>query len=291
MMHDFVLVTDSTADLPAEMISQYHIVILPLEFTIGEATYHDYPDQREFPLSQFYALLRNGSQSKTAQVSYHVFEQTFEEILKNGQDILYIGFSSALSGTYNTACIVAEDLKSKYPQQKILVVDSLCASLGQGLFVYQIARQREKGASLEEAYQWAMDNRLHVCHWFTVDDLSHLKRGGRISSAAALVGTALQIKPVLHVDNEGRLIPMEKIRGRAHSLSALVDKMAQTAIDPKNQVIFISHGDCLDDAQGVAQLVKERFDVAEVVINYIGPVIGTHSGPGTVALFFMGNNR
>jgi len=290
-VQNYVIVTDSTSDLPLEIIEQYEITVLPLQFSIGGRSYLNYPDERDYPLAAFYQNLRDQMEAKTSQVSYGCYQESFEDILSSGRDILYIGFSSALSGTYSAACLAADDLLPRYPGRNILLVDSLCASLGEGLLVYRLAQMRKAGSSLEEVYRWAMENRGSICHWFTVDDLGCLKRGGRISATAAFLGTALQIKPVLHVDDAGRLIPMEKVRGRAHALTALVDEMEKTAVNPQEQVVFISHGDCLQDAQTVARMVQERLGVPKVVINYVGPVIGSHSGPGTVALFFFGKHR
>lgn len=214
-----------------------------------------------------------------------------EEILKEGKDILNLAFSSGLSSTYSASAVAAQELSAEYPERKIYTVDTLCASLGQGMLVYLAARKKQEGASIEEVRDFVEDTKLKQCHWFTVDDLMHLKRGGRVSGATALVGTMLKIKPVMHVDDEGRLINMEKARGRKASLNALVEKMAESALNPSEQEIFISHGDCLDDAEYVAERVKERLGVKAVYINHVGPVIGAHSGPGTIALFFLGNRR
>lgn len=213
------------------------------------------------------------------------------EILKTGKDILSISFSSALSTTYQSSVIAAEELKDEFPDAKILTVDSLCASLGQGLFVYLCAQEQKKGKTIDEVKTFAEETKGRVCHWFTVDDLNHLKRGGRINAATALFGTMLAIKPVMHVDDEGHLTKVGTARGRNASLKALVDHMAETAIDPAGQTVFISHGDCEGDANRVAEDVKRRFGVQTVVLNNVGPVIGAHSGPGTVALFFLGRHR
>ena len=205
--------------------------------------------------------------------------------------MLILAFSSGLSATYNSSVIAVQELAEKYPERKLYTVDTLCASLGQGLLVYLAARERDSGKTIEEVRDWAEANKLSICHQFTVDDLHFLKRGGRISATTAVVGSMLQIKPVLHVDNEGHLINIAKARGRQASLKALVDKMEKTAIDPAHQTVFISHGDCLEDAQMVADLVKERLGAPEVYLNPIGPVIGAHAGPGTVALFYVGTER
>ena len=205
--------------------------------------------------------------------------------------MLYLGFSSGLSSTYSASEIAAQELRERYPERKVLTVDTLCASMGQGLLVWLTVQELKHGATLEEAAKYAEDNRLHLCHWFTVDDLFFLKRGGRVSAATALVGSALGIKPVLHVDNEGHLINVSKARGRKNSILALVDRMERSAIEPEKQTVFISHGDCLADAEFLAQEVRRRLHVPRIEINYVGPVIGAHSGPGTLALFFLGTAR
>ena len=224
-------------------------------------------------------------------MNYQTFLDTFTPILESGRDILYLAFSSGLSGTYNGSVIAANDLMEKYPGSKVISVDTLAASVGEGLLVYTAAKKREEGLSLDELAQWVTDNRLHLCHWFTVDDLNHLKRGGRISPAVAIIGTALGIKPVMHVDDEGHLIPVSKVRGRRKSLDALVEHMAETCDKPESQTIFIGHGDSKEDAEYVAKLVRQKFKVKNIILNYIGPVIGSHSGPGTLALFFFGTHR
>ena len=290
-MRDYVILTDSCCDLTAEMAEELGIVVLPLSLQMGGKTYHNYLDGREIGFQDFYSRIRAGELATTSAVNVGEMEEKMREILKSGKDILSISFSSALSTTYQSSVIAAEDLKGEFPEAKILTVDSLCASLGQGLFVYLCAQQKREGRSIGEVRAYAEATKGNICHWFTVDDLNHLKRGGRISAATALFGTMLAIKPVMHVDNEGRLIPVSKARGRKASLTALVDRMAATAIDPENQTVFISHGDCLTDAEFVAEEVRRRLGVKTVRINYVGPVIGNHSGPGTMALFFLGKER
>ena len=292
-MSEYVIVTDSSADLSAELVEQLELSILPLAFMLKGKTYRDYPDRREMPIGAIYTSLREGEMVTTAAVNVAEYQAHLEPILAAGKDVLVLAFSSGLSTTCNSARIAAQELSEAYPERKILVVDTLCASLGQGLLVWYAARMRQSGKSIEEVRDWAEANKLHLCHWFTVDDLHFLKRGGRVSAATAVVGTMLQIKPVLHVDNEGHLINMAKARGRKAALKALVDHMEQTAIDPAGQTVFISHGDCLEDAQFVAQEVSQRFGIPleRIVLNEIGPVIGAHAGPGTVALFFLGKER
>ena len=224
-------------------------------------------------------MARKKEPLSTTLASPELCEQVFDKVLATGSDLIYIGFSSGLSGTFQVARNILEELKEKYPNQKIYYVDSLAASLGQGLLVHYAVNKKNEGATIEELYDWLMENRLNLCHWFTVDDLFYLKRGGRVSGAAAVMGTVLSIKPVLHVDNEGKLIPKSKAIGRKRAIETLVSKMKETAINPE------------EDAEYLAELVKKEMKVKEVYIHFIEPVIGCHSGPGTLALFFMGTHR
>lgn len=290
-MSNFVIITDSTCDLSPELISELNVQVIPMIFAIDDKEYLNTPDENEMTHKQFYDLLRAEKSSQTSQITVVYFTEIMEPILQRGKDILYIAFSSGLSGTYNSALLAKEELQEKYPDSKIIVVDSLAASMGEGLLVYHAATQQAQGKSMSEIAKWLEENKLNLCHWFTVDDLNHLKRGGRVSGAAALVGTMLGIKPVLHVDDEGHLIAMEKVRGRKQSLDALVKHLEDTAIEPANQTVFISHGDSIDDCNYVAEEIKRRLGVKRVCISYIGPVIGSHSGPGTIALFFLGTKR
>ena len=290
-MSDFVILTDSCVDLTADMVEQLDVQVLPLSFNMDGKTVFNYPDNREMDPHEFYDLLRAGKMATTSAVNVAHFTEAMEPSLQAGKDVLVLAVSSGLSTTYNSAAIAADDLKEKYPERKIYVVDTLCASMGQGLLVYLTAKEREKGGSIEQVRDWAENNKMSIAHQFTVNDLFHLKRGGRVSAATAVVGSMLAIKPVLHVNDEGRLVNIGKVRGRAGSLKALVDAMEKTVIDPADQTIFISHGDCWDDANAVADMVKERFGVKEVIMNYVGPVIGAHAGPGVVALFYIGRER
>lgn len=290
-MRNYVIVTEATTDLPDEIVKDLDIRVIPMAFELNGKSYYNYLDERELDIHEFYEALRKGEKSVTSLINTEVFMDFFEPILKEGYDILYIAFSSGLSGTYNASLLAIDDLKEMYPESKILAVDSKCASIGEGLLVYSAALKKEAGYTIENLYQWLNDNILKLCHWFTVDDLNHLKRGGRVSAISAAIGTALNVKPVLHVDNEGKLIPIEKVRGRKKSLIALADRMLQTCTNPEEQTIFIGHGDTLEDAEYLAELIKERMNVKDVIINPIGPVIGSHSGPGTIALFFFGTER
>lgn len=290
-MPDFVILTDSSADLSADMVRKLNVEVLPLGFVLDNQTYRNYPDNREMDPHVFYDRLRAGDVATTTALNVAEYTEALEPLLQAGKDVLVLAFSSGLSTTYNSSRLAVEELSAKYPERKLYTVDTLCASLGQGLLVWYAARERDRGHSIEEVRDWIEEHRLNVCHQFTVDDLYFLKRGGRISAATAVVGSMLQIKPVLHVDDEGHLINIGKVRGRQAALKALVDRMEETALDSGSLTVFISHGDCLEDAQIVADMVKKRFGVEEVYINYVGPVIGAHSGPGTVALFYAGTER
>lgn len=290
-MGTYRIVTDSTTDLTPELIQELDVQVIPLCYMMGGKTYHNIPGGGEMTDKEFYAKLRAGSMSTTTQVNSEEFLHVFTPLLEAGQDVLYIAFSSGLSGTYQSAVLAREELKQRFPDRRLEVFDSLCASMGEGLLVYHAAKLRQAGKSLDEVLAWLKGNVLDLCHWFTVDDLNHLKRGGRVSTATALVGTMLGIKPVLHVDDEGHLIPVSKVRGRKQSLDALVRRMEDTVLDPGNQMVFISHGDCLEDAQYVERQIREKLGVQQVKLGFIGPVIGAHSGPGTVALFFLGKER
>lgn len=291
MNKSYVVMTDSSADLTAELVEKLGLDVIPLSVNVGEKSFMNYPDEREIGSHEFYEMLRGGANAKTSAVNVDTFFNAMSVHLEQGKDVLYLGFSSGLSSTYNAGAIAAEELRAAYPDRKILTVDTLCASLGQGLLVYLTVQKVLAGATIEEAAAFAEENRLHLCHWFTVDDLFFLKRGGRVSAATALVGSALGIKPVLHVDNEGHLINVSKARGRKNSILALVDRMEKSAINPAKQTIFISHGDCLADAEFLADEVRKRFGISDITINFVGPVIGAHSGPGTLALFFLGEER
>ena len=290
-MSDFVILTDSSADLSADMVQKLNVEVLPLGFVLDNQSYRNYPDNRDMDPHVFYERLRAGKLATTNAVNVAQYTEALEPLLQAGKDVLILAFSSGLSTTYNSSRLAVEELSTKYPDRKLYTVDTLCASLGQGLLVWYAARERDRGGSIEEVRDWVEDRKLNLCHQFTVDDLHFLKRGGRISAATTLVGSVLQVKPVLHVDNEGHLVNIGKVRGRQAALKALVDRMEETAIDSGSLTVFISHGDCLEDAQTVAGMVKKRFGVQNICINYVGPVIGAHSGPGTVALFYIGTNR
>jgi len=284
----YQIITDSCCDFPDGMYEQLGLTVVPLSVEFRGQVYDDKNDDS---LKEMYDGLRAGEAAKTSAVNPDRWASAMEGELSQGKDVLVMAFSSGLSTTYQSAVIAAEDLKEKYPDRKIYVVDTLCASMGQGLLVWYVCQKRDAGLSLEEVRGWVEENKLHLCHWFTVDDLMHLKRGGRISATTALVGTMLQIKPVLHVDDEGHLINKAKARGRKASIDALARKVEELGADYDNSTMFISHGDCREDAEYLANLLKEKHGAKEVIISYVGSVIGSHSGPGTLALFFLGEHR
>ena len=290
-MRDFVIMTDSCCDMTDQMARELELEVLPLCLEMGGKEYRNLLDGSELDFQEFYNRIRAGEEATTSAVSVGAFEERMRAILSQGKDILCINFSSALSTTYQSAVIAAEELQSEFPDGKVLVVDSLCASLGQGLLLYLCVQQKRAGKSLEEVHAFAQETKGKVCHWFTVDDLNHLKRGGRISAATALFGTMLSIKPVMHVDDGGHLVPVSKARGRKASILEMAEHMAKTAIDPANQTVFISHGDCEGDALFLADEIRCRLGTTDIHINFVGPVIGNHSGPGTLALFFLGTER
>lgn len=290
-MNDYVILTDSSADLDQKMVEDLGLEVLPLSFLVEGKSYHDYPDGREMAPKDFYQKVRDGAMPTTNAVNVGQATDAIEPLLKAGKDVLFLAFSSGLSTTCNSIKIAAEELSEKYSERKIYVVDTLCASLGQGLLVYHAAQHRKAGESIEQVRDWVEENKLHLCHWFTVDDLMHLKRGGRVSAATALLGTMLSIKPVMHVDNDGHLINVSKARGRKAALNALADKVGELGIEPEKQTMFISHSDCLEEAQYVADQIKAKYGTQNFYFNYIGPVIGSHTGVGCVALFFLGKER
>lgn len=289
-MENFKIITDSTADLPKEYIQKYNLGIMYLSYTIEGETY-----QGEIQLKDdvFYDKMRKGLMPTTSQVNPTEAKETFEEFLKETNQILCIAFSSGLSGTYNSAKIAADEIMEENKEANIIVIDSLAASLGEGLLVHKAVMMRENGNSLVDTAKWVEEHKLNLVHAFTVDDLFHLYRGGRVSKTTAIVGTMINIKPVMHVDNDGHLINMYTVRGRKKSLRSLVDYMEKKigSYRTKNDIVFISHGDSLEDAEFVAEEVKERLKIDSFLINYVGPTIGAHSGPGTIALFFLGDER
>lgn len=289
-MRYYTIVTDSSCDLPAPLLEKMGIRVVPLAVNLDGKTYFNYPDGRAIGFEEYYAQLRSGKQATTSAVNMSLFRTVMEAELIAGHDVLYLGFSSGLSGTFNAGAMVARELQEEYPEFELIAVDTLCACMGQGLLVYLAALEKAGGKSMHEVRDFVEAQKLHICHWYTVDDLQHLKRGGRIGGTTARLVTMLNIKPVMNMDNEGKLAAVSKARGRAAALRALVDKMGEQAIEPEKQTVFIAHADCYDDAHKVAEMIHERFG-SKSLINYIGPVIGAHAGPGTVALFFVGKER
>ncbi len=289
-MDEYIITTDNNSDLPESFFQEHQIGCTYLSYSIDGRTYSR---DNFLPTDEFYAKMRSGALPTTAQVNPESVKEMMEPYLAAGKDILHIAFSSGLSGSYDSSWIAAEELSEQYPQRKIMVLDSLCASLGQGLLVYYAMELKESGKSIEETADWVESHKKNLVHLFTVDDLNHLHRGGRVSKATAIVGGMLNIKPVLHVDNEGKLVAIGKVRGRKKSLQALVDGMKERIGSYKDtcDTIFISHGDCEDDARYVAEKIKELYPIQTVIINYVGATIGAHSGPGTTALFFLGDYR
>ena len=290
-MKDYVIITDSCSDMPSQMAKELDVTVIPMKFSLGGRTYTNYSDNHELAVHDFYDMLRAGEQSKTSQLSPSDFHEYFTPFLEQGKNILYIAFSSGLSGTFQNSLIAAKELEEEFPERRIECFDSLCACIGECALVWYAARCKKEGYSLEEILSWLNANRLHLCHWFTVDDLGHLKRGGRVSAATALAGTMLKIKPILHVDNEGHLVNVGKVRGRKASLDAIINKIGETGIDIEKQTVFVSHGDSPEEAKYVADEIKRRYNVHDVIVADIGPVIGAHSGPGTMAVYYLGTER
>lgn len=291
-MEKYIIATDSGADLNSCLVEKYDIKVIPLVFYLDGRNYELNTKETEDFIKTVYSKLREGSMITTSQVNPSRFVEFFEEYLKEGKDVFYLAFSSALSGTYQSACIAKDELMEKYPERKIIVVDTLCASLGQGLLVTEVCKLKENGLSIEEVEKFVNENRLKMVHYFTVDDLMFLKRGGRLSASAAFLGTMLQLKPILHVNDEGKLVPIGKVPGRRNSLKTLVKRMRINFTDWSDKTVYISHGDCMDDINFVLDCMKnEKITPKELVINNVGAVIGAHSGPGTVAIFFFSENR
>ena len=284
----YQIITDNCCDFDPAMYEKLGITVINLSMLYkGE----EHKDMDEPFLKELYSGMRAGEIATTSAVNPDGWATAIEPVLENGKDALVLTFSSGLSTTYQSAVIAAEELQEKYPQRKIRVIDTLCASLGQGLFLWYACKKRDEGFTFDDLAAYCEQLRPQLCHWFTVDDLMFLKRGGRISAATAVLGTMLQIKPVLHVDNEGHLINVAKARGRKASIEALAKKLGETGLPGENDTVFICHGDCIDDARYLESIVKEKYGVKEVYTYYTGGVIGSHSGPGTLALFYLGSHR
>lgn len=285
-----IIFTDSCCDLPINFVKENNIEVMELRVNLkGE----DIPDDlgESINYKDFYKLIRNGEMPTTSQANVGEFQERFQKYVNEGYSIIYIGFSSALSGCVNSARLAMENIKLDNENADITIIDSKSASMGLGLLVYYASKMLKEGKGKEEIVNWIEENKLRVNHWFTVDDLNHLKRGGRVSSSVAIVGTMLSIKPIMHVDDEGRLTPVSKVKGRKKSIKVLQEKIVERIVNPEEQIIFISHGDCLEEAEHLKELITSEIKVKDVIINNVGPVIGSHSGPGTIALFFIGDSR
>ncbi len=287
----YVIMTDTSANLPEEIIEKHNIELIIMTYFIDGVEYKGYEKGKKTDLKAFYDKMRAKANTSTSLNPPEVFYNAFEALAKENKDIIYIGFSGGLSGNYQSSVIAADMIREKYPDIKIYTVDTLSASVGEGLLVYNAALMKEQGKTMEEVRDWVEDNKLKLCHWFTVDDLFYLKRGGRVSATTAIAGTVLGIKPVMHVDNEGKLVAVSKVRGRRQALDKIVEQFENDAVDHENQIIGIAHADCPDDADYIISKIKKKYKIKEVVSNYIDPVIGSHAGPGTIALFFVGNER
>lgn len=286
---DYKLFCDSTCDLTDELAKELGIEIVPMQFSVDNKNYSHYLDERELTLNDFYAALKNGANVTTAQVQYETFEKAFEPFLKDGKDIIYICFTSGMSGTYNTSKIIIEELQEKYPERKITVVDSLCASIGEGYLAYLAGVKMNEGASFDELVAYIEDTKMKVCHWFVVDDLDQLKKGGRIGALSAAFGKALQIKPLISVDNEGKLIAVSKIRGNMKTYQTLVDRAKRDAVNLKDQTVIVAHAECPEKAEKLKEMIEPL--VKKVIISKIGPIIGSHVGQGMFAVTFQGERN
>ena len=288
-MANYQIITDSCCDFTRQQFEENQVLCVPLTVVWDGQPHDNFSEAAD--VKAFYDILRSGTLASTSAANPETWMKVMEPVLRDGKDILAMSFTSALSATYQSLVIAAEDLQEKYPQRKICVVDTLCAALGQGLLVWYACQKRDEGMGLEELAAWVEETKGNICHWVTVDDLSHLKRGGRISATSAIVGTMLNIKPIIHVNDEGRLINVAKVRGRKTAINYLADKLGELGEGFNNDTCFVVHGDCEEDAQVLANMVKEKYGVKNVHIGYLGPVIGAHTGPGVLALFFLGKNR
>lgn len=288
----FKILSDASCNLSAQMMDELGIVYKSLNLISEDGTEtKNYLNDENFSFKGFYDRLRNKENIKTSLLNVEEFSAAYKEILDGGDDVLAITVSSGISGTYQAAKIAADDLREQYPDRKIIVIDSLCASIGHGLMVYYAAMMKNEGKSIDEVADFVYKNRLNMVHNFTVDDLFFLKRGGRLSGGVAVIGTILQIKPVLHVNNEGKLISLSKVNGRKKSINALFETFKENVVDPDNQVMAICHGDCMEDAEYLANKIRSEFNPKDIIINYCDPVIAAHAGPGVLALFYMGKER
>ena len=287
-MRDYIITVNSTVDLPKQWLAERNVPVIPLKYTIDDEIY---TDMEGLSAKEFFAKLREGKIAKTSQINPEEAREYLEPFVKEGKDVLHLAFSSGLSGTCNSMRIAAEELEEEYPGAKVYIIDTLCACLGEGLLLYYALKQKAEGKTIDETAKWVEENKLHICHNVTVDDLNHLYRGGRVSKTAAVLGTMIQIKPIIHMDKQGCLQVVGKERGRKKALNKIVDMAAKQIPGWENDLAMITHGDCIEDAEYVAKQVREKLGIQEVLINNIGTVIGSHTGPGVVAVFVMGNER
>lgn len=287
-MKEFVIVTDSTTDLPKAYYEEKGVAVVSLSYIMDGVTYED---MNGLSGKEFFDKIREGTMPTTSQINPEQAKAALEPFVKEGKEVLYIGFTSGLSGSYNSVRIAAEELMEDYPDEKIVVIDSLCASMGEGLLLYKAVELKEQGKTLEEIAQWIEDNKLYICHDVTIDDLYHLHRGGRVSKTSAVVGTIIKIKPIIHVNDEGKLIVIGKERGRKKAMLSLIDRMEEKSKGFENNVVMIVHGDAQEDAEFLATEIRERFGIENIIINGIGAVIGSHTGPGVVSIFYMGERN
>ena len=287
-MRDYIITVNSTVDLPKQWLAERNVPVIPLKYTIDDEIY---TDMEGLSAKEFFAKLREGKMATTSQINPEEAREYLEPFVKEGKDVLHLAFSSGLSGTCNSMRIVAEELEEEYPGAKVYIIDTLCACLGEGLLLYYALKQKAEGKTIDETAKWVEENKLHICHNVTVDDLNHLYRGGRVSKTAAVLGTMIQIKPIIHMDKQGCLQVVGKERGRKKALNKIVDMAAKQIPGWENDLAMITHGDCIEDAEYVAKQVREKLGIQEVLINNIGTVIGSHTGPGVVAVFVMGNER
>jgi DegV family protein with EDD domain len=290
-VQNYVIVTDATCDLPMDIIRDLDIVVIPMEFIMEDKVYSYYPDEGQITVNEFYSNLKMGRKATTSQINYNTYKNIFTDILEQEKNILYICFSSGLSGTYNSSRLVINDLKEEFPDREIISIDSLCASIGEGLLVYLAALKKQEGFSVDQLKNWVEDKRFEICHWFAVDDLEHLKRGGRINAVQASVGTILDLKPILSVNGEGKLVNVAKMRGKKKSYNYLIQKLREDSVTTENETILVGHASCIEEAEYVQKLILEEKLARKAIICNIGPIIGSHTGAGMIAVAFAGSRR
>lgn len=284
----FTILTDTSCNLPQQLVDDYRLSMIPLRYFLDGEEHTSYTDGKQADFQAFYTAMRDGKVVTTTLASQADAAEVAQACAERGEDLLYLGFSSGISGTYGACSAAIAEIAAQHPERKMYSVDTRAASAGQGLLITYVARMRDEGKTIEECRDWAEEHRLNICHWFTVDDLMFLKRGGRVSAVSAVFGTALAIKPVMHMDDDGTLTVVSKARGRKKAIAALADHFGNSlaTMDPADQTVYISHGDCLEDAEELAEILKERYGIKDPLITYVDPVIGAHSGPGTLALFY-----